>query len=105
MNEVVSIRLSRVGYFTTAWVIGPLLSYGAVMLVSDRLGFVQVGSAWLVAVGLAVPAAFTCAIGKAARRSANEIMLAAAGSVAVTSVVAVTLFVIWWLTLPPDFFN
>jgi hypothetical protein len=93
------------GYFTIALVIGPLLSYGAMMLISGGLGFVQGGSAWLVAVGLSVPAAFTCGIGKVARRSTNEIVLAAGGSVAVTFVVAVTLIVIWLLTLPPNFFN
>jgi hypothetical protein len=95
MNDGMSIRASRMGYFTIALVIGPLLSYWAMMLISDGLGFVQNGSAWLVAVGLSVAAAFTCGIGKVARRSTKEIVLAAGGSVAVTFVVAVTLIVIW----------
>jgi hypothetical protein len=103
--KAVSIRLSRRGFFVVAVVIGPLLGCVAVMLVSDGLGLVRGDSPWIVVVGLALPAVFAAGIGKVARRSPNEIVLAAAGSVAVTSVVAVTLFVIWWLTLPPNFFN
>ena len=103
MSEAVSIRLSRVGYFATALVIGPLFGCAAVVLVGP--GLVRADSVWRVIVGLAVPAAFASGLGKVARRSPTEIVIALAGSVAATCILAVTLIVIWLLTLPPNFFN
>ena len=86
-------------------VIGPLLGYAAVMLIRDRLGLVRGDSAWVVVVGLGVPAVFASGLGAVARRSPNEIVMGLAGSVAATCFLAVTLIYVWLSRLPPGFFN
>ena len=105
MNEAVSIRLSRMRYVVIALAIGPLLGFVAMMLVSDGPGLVRLDSWWIVVFGLGVQAAFVAWTGRVARRSQTETLIAVAGSVAASCILAVTLIVIWLLTLPPNFFN
>lgn len=101
MDKAVSMGLSRMGFFAIALVIGPLLGCAAVVFLAHGLA----DSLWGVVVGLAVPVAFASGLGRVAGRSTTEIVIALAGSVAATCILAVTLIVIWLLTLPPDFFN
>ena len=101
MDKAVSMGLSRMGFFAIALVIGPLLGWAAVVF----LAVGRADSLWVVVVGLAVPVAFACGLGRVAGRSTTEIVIALAGSVGATCILAVTLIVIWLLTLPPDFFN
>ena len=104
MNEAMSIRLSRMRYVVIALAIGPRWPV-AMMLVSDGPGLVRLDSWWIVVFGLGVQAAFVAWTGRVARRSQTETLIAVAGSVAASCILAVTLIVIWLLTLPPNFFN
>ena len=100
------MRVPRQLFFALALIGGPLLAYGMLMLVTDGLGLVHGDSVpALLLIGIGAPAALTVSLGKTFRRNAKEIAVVSVGSVVLAFAAYVTLIIIWWLTLPPDFFN
>jgi FtsH-binding integral membrane protein len=96
---------SRRLFFTLAVLGGPLLAYGAVMLVTDGLRLVHSDSPIVVLVGLGLPAAAVVSLGRMERRTSREITLALVGSLLLTVGLAIALIVYTISRLPPDFFN